>query len=199
MLSKRSIAISGLALLLSESVYPCDIVIIGGVKPTAVRQGQLSGTVVGSGRIDLMGKSHDEERSSITVPGATISIRSRTDTEFFKKGKVHFPPGVKPSGGNLKNWQCGSAVLEVRADQAGQFKISQLKPGNYCLDITGPQPENDDECGSRNGMTGVCNPLSASFIIDVMPSAPQATLIADISPRWPDCSGGSSLQLRPLH
>jgi len=199
MLSKGSIAISGLALLLSGSVYPCDTIIIGGFKPTAVRQGQLSGTVVGSGRIDLMGKSHDEERSSITVPGATISIRSRTDTEFFKKGEVHYPPGVKPSGGNLKNWQCGSAVLEVQTDQAGQFKISQLKPGNYCLDITGPQPENDDECGSRNGMTGVCNPLSASFIIDVMPSAPKATLIADISPRWPDCSGGSSLQLRPLH
>lgn len=199
MLSKRSIALSGLALLLPGSVYPCDIVIIGGVKPTAVRQGQLSGTVVGSGRIDLMGRSHDEERSSITVPGAMISIRSRTDTEFFKKGEVHYPPGVKPSGGNLKNWQCGSAVLGVRTDQTGQFKISQLKPGNYCLDIAGPQPENDGECGSRNGVTGVCNPLSASFIIDVMPSAPKATLIADISPQWPDCSGGNSLQLRPLH
>jgi len=199
MLSKACVVTSGLALLLSELVWPCSTIIIGGFKPTAVRQGQLSGTVVGSGRVGLMGKSHDEERSSITVPGATISIRSRTDTEFFKKGEVHYPPGVKPSGGDLKNWECGSAVLEVRTDQAGQFKISQLKPGNYCLDITGPQPENDDECGSFNAATGVCNPLSASFIIDVMPSAPKATLIADISPGWPDCSGGSSLQLRPHH
>jgi hypothetical protein len=105
MLSKRSIVLSGLALLRSASVYPCEIVIIGGAKPTAVRQGPPCGTVVGSGRIDLMGKSHDEDRSSITVAGATVSVRSRTDTEFFKKAEVHYPPGVKPSGGNLKSWQ----------------------------------------------------------------------------------------------
>jgi len=145
-----------------------------------------------------MGKSHDKERSSITVPGATISIRSRTDTEFFKKGEVHYPPGVKPSGGNLKNWQCGSEVAAVRTDQAGKFTISELKPGKYCVDIAGPQRENDDECGSHKAVTGLCNPLSASFIVDVIPSAPKATLIADISQQWPDCSGGSSLQLRPL-
>jgi hypothetical protein len=42
------------------------------------------------------------------------------------------------------------SLIEVRTDQAGRFKISQLKPGNYCLDITGPQLENDDESGSRN-------------------------------------------------
>lgn len=79
MLSNRCIVISGLALLLCGSVYPCDVVIIGGYKPTTVRQGKLSGTVVGSGRINPTGKSHDEERSSITVAGATISIRSRTE------------------------------------------------------------------------------------------------------------------------
>ena len=177
-----------LALLRSASGYPCEIVIIGGGKPTAVRQGQLSGTVVGSGRIDLMGKSHDEDRSSITVAGATISVRSRTDTEFFKKGEVHYPPGVKPSRGNLKNWQCGSAVLEVRTNQAGQFTISQLKPGKYCLDITAPQAEDANQV-----------PMHSSFIFDVVKSGPRTTLIANISPRWPDCSGGSSLELRPLH
>lgn len=182
MLSNRSIVISWLALLLSGSVYPCNIVIIGGYKPTAVNEGELSGTVVGSGRIDLMGKTHDEERRSITVGGATILIRSRTDTEFFKKGEVRYPPGVKASGGNLKEWQCGSEVLEVRTDQAGQFKILQLKPGKYCLDVTAPQAEDANQIPIPH----------SSFIIDVVKSGPRATLIANISPQWPDCSGGSS-------
>jgi hypothetical protein len=186
MLSNRGIVISGLALLFSGSLYRCDIVAVGGVKPTAVRE--LFGTVVGSGRMDLMGKSHDEERSSITVAGATILIRSRTDTEFFKKGEVHYPEGMKPSGGNLKEWQCGSEVLEVRTDEAGQFKISHVKPGKYCLDITAPQAKDANRI-----------PMHSSFIIDVVKSGPRATLIANISPQWPDCSGGSSLQLRPLH
>lgn len=188
MLSNRSITISELALLLSGSVCPCSIVIVGGYKPTTVRDGGLSGTVAGSGRIDLMGKSHDEERRSITVASATILIRSRTDIEFFKKGEVHYPPGVKPSGGNLKEWQCGREIVEVRTDQASQFKILQLKPGKYCLDITAPQAEDANQI-----------PMRSSFIIDVVKSGPRAMLIANISPQWPDCSGGSSLQLRPLH
>ena len=103
---------------------------------------------------------------------------------------------MKHSAGNLKEWKCGSEVSEVKTDQAGNFTIVGVQPGKYCVDITGPQPENDNECGSHNGMTGACNPLNASFLIDVIPSAPKATLIADISPLWPDCSGGSSLKLR---
>jgi hypothetical protein len=167
---------------------------IGGFTPTAV--GRLSGTVVGSGRISLMGDGHAEERRSITVPSATISIKTRTDTAFFKKGEIKYPRGMKHSAGNLKEWKCGSEVSEVETDQAGNFTIVGIQPGKYCVDITGPQPENDKECGSYNGVIGVCNPLSASFLIDVIPSAPKATLIADISQQWPDCSGGSSIKLR---
>jgi hypothetical protein len=172
------------------------MVVIGGYTPTAVRQ--LSGTVIGSGRLDLMGHSHDEERRSITVAGATISVKSRTDTAFFKRGEVKYPPGMKHSAGKLKEWKCGSEVAQVKTDQAGNFTSIRLEPGKYCLDITGPQPENDNECGAHNVVSGtdVCIPLNASFIIDVIPSAPKATLIADISQRWPDCSGGSSLKLR---
>jgi hypothetical protein len=194
MLFRRHFGIVSFALLLSQALYPCSIVMIGGLTPTAV--GRLSGTVVGSGRISLMGDSHDEERRSITVPNATISIKTRIDTAFFKKGEIKYPRGMKHSAGNLKEWKCGSEVSEVKTDQAGNFTIVGIQRGKYCVDITGPQPENDNECGSYNGVTGVCNPLSASFPVDVIPSAPKATMVADISQQWPDCSGGSSLKLR---
>lgn len=118
----------------------------------------------------------------MTVPGATISVR------LFKKSEVHYPPGVKPSGGNLKEWQCGSKVLRVQAGQAGEFTILQLKPGKYCLDITAPKTKDANQIS-----------MPSSFIIDVIKSGPKTTLIANISPQWPDCSGGSFLQLRPLH
>jgi hypothetical protein len=196
---KRYSGTVGLAVLFSQALYPCSLIMIGGYTPTAVRQvTQMSGTVIGSGRIDLMGHSHDEERRSITVSGATISVKTRTDTAFFKKGEIKYTWGMKHSAGNLKEWKCGSEVSEVKTDQAGNFTIIGLETGKYCLDITGPEPENVNECGSYNVVSGtkVCVPLNASFIIDVVRSAPKATLIADISQRWPDCSGGSSLKLR---
>ena len=196
---KRHSCTVGLTLLLSHALYPCSIVVIGGYTPTAV--GQLSGTVIGSGRWDLMGHSHDEERRSITVPGATLSVKIRTDTAFYKKGEIKYPRGMKHSAGNLKEWKCGNEVAEVKTDQAGKFTIAGVEPGKYCLDITGPQLKNMDECGSYNVVAGreVCIPLHESFIIDLIPSAPKATLIADISNRYPDCSGGSSLKLRAVN
>jgi hypothetical protein len=169
----------------------------GGYKVDAVRQ--LSGTVTGSGRWSLMGHSHDEERRSITVPGATISVKALTDTSFSKRGEIKYPRGMKHSHGNLQEWKCGSEVSAVETDQAGNFTITGIQPGKYCLDITGPEPDNDDECSAHNPESGACNPLSASFLIDVTLSAPKAKLIANISLRWPDCSGGSSLELRPHH
>ena len=102
--------------------------------PTPVRQ--LSGRVTGSERIDLMGHSHDEERRSITVSGATISVKTRTDTAFFKKGEIKYPRGMKHSAGNLKEWKCGSEVSTTETDEAGRFTISPLAPGKYCFDIT---------------------------------------------------------------
>jgi hypothetical protein len=195
---KRCLRIVSLTLLLSRPLYPCSIVILGGYSPTVV--GQLSGTVIGSGRWDLMGHSHDEERTSITVSGATISVRTRIDTAFFKKGEIKFPRGTKHSTGNLKEWKCGNEVAEVKTDQSGKFTIAGVEPGKYCLDITGPQLRNMDDCGSYSVVEGreVCIPLHESFIIDLIPSVPKATLIADISNRYPDCSGGSSLKLRAV-
>lgn len=183
---KRYSRIVGLALLFSQALYPCSIVIIGGYTPTAVRQ--LSGTVIGSGRFDLMGHSHDEERRSITVPDATISIKTRTDTAFFKKGETKYSRGMKHSTGNLKEWQCGIEVSAAKTDQAGNFTISRLEPGKYCLEISALQPKDKTELS-----------MHESFVVDVVASAPKADLIADISPRWPDCSGGSSLKLRAVN
>lgn len=172
---------------------------IGGSTPTSVRQ--LSGTVTGSGRIDLMGHSHDNERRSITVSGATISVKTRTDTAFFKKGEIKYPRGMKHSAGNLKEWKCGSEVSTTKTDEAGRFTIPPLAPGKYCFDVTFPQPKNAKECGSYNMVNGqqVCIPLHASFIIDVIPSAPKTTLLVEISQLWPDCSGGVSLKQEALN
>src|SRR6266478_3638528 len=97
---KRHSCTVGLALLVSHALYPCSIVMIGGYTPTAV--GQLSGTIIGSGRWDLMGQSHDEERRSITVPGATLSVKTRTDTAFFKKGEFKYPHRMDLSSGTLQ-------------------------------------------------------------------------------------------------
>lgn len=193
---KRHFGTVSLAFLLSQTLYPCSMIVIGGggYKVDAVRQ--LSGTVTGSGRWSLMGQSHDEERRSITVPGATISVKARTDTAFSKRGEVKYPRSMKHSHGNLKEWKCGSEVSAVKTDQAGNFTIIGIQPGKYCLDITGPEPANDEECSAHNPESGACDPLNASFLIDVTPSAPKATLIANISLQWPDCSGGSSLELR---
>ena len=86
--------------MLCETLYPCSIVMLGGVSPTAVKE--LSGKVVVSPRFDLLGHKHDEERHSIAVPGATVSVKARIDTAFFKKGEVKYPRGVKHLAGNLK-------------------------------------------------------------------------------------------------
>jgi hypothetical protein len=52
---KRHSGIVGLALLISQALYPCSLIMIGGYTPTAVTAvRQLSGTVIGSGRWDLM-------------------------------------------------------------------------------------------------------------------------------------------------
>ena len=196
-LSRHSIVLS-LALLLCQVLYPCDIVIIGGYKPTAVRQ--VSGTVFGNGRFDLMGHSHDAERHSTLVPGATISVKARTDTAFFKKGDIKYPRGMKHSAGTLNEWKCGIEVAQLRADDSGTFAVPGIKPGEYCLDITGPPPGDPDACGIHRVESGknVCVPMHASFLIDVVRSGPKAALIADISPQWPDCSGGATLELKPL-
>ena len=183
---KRQAGTVCLTLLISSSLYPCSIVRIEGEKPDVVRQ--VSGTVVGSGRYDLMGKSHNEERHAITVANAIISLTIRTDLEFIKAGEIQYPPGVKPSGGNLKKWSCGKAVAQTTTDQTGSFAFSKLKPGKYCLEITGPKPKTADEAA-----------MHASFLIDVAKSAPKATLVAEISPWWPDCCGGESLKLKPLN
>jgi len=192
---KRHFLIVGLLLLLSQVLYPCSIVVIGGYTPFAIRE--LSGTVSGSARWDLMGHDHDEERSAIRVAAASISVQTRTDTAFFKRGEIKYPRGMKHSSGMLKEWKCGSEVSEATTNDAGNFAIVSLKPGKYCLDVSGPQTQDPSQCGSYTAASGgkECARMHETFLIDVVPSAPKTFLVADISQRWPDCSGGGSLKL----
>jgi hypothetical protein len=191
---KRQFLIVGLLLLLSQVLYPCNIVMIGGYRPVpAVRE--LSGTISGSARWDLMGHDHDEERSAIRVAGATISVKARTDTAFLKKGEIKYPRGMKHSSGMLKEWKCGSEVATVTTDHAGNFETVPRNPGKYCLEITGPQPEALDECSSAVSSGKECTRMHQTFLIDVVRAAPKTFLLADISQQWPDCSGGGSLKL----
>lgn len=178
----------GLTLLLSQPLYPCDIVYVGGMTPTKIQQ--LSGTVVGDGRQEpLVNSAGKAEWHSIivrSVPAAVISVKIRTDTAFFGKEEVQYSAGVKPSQGNPKEWQCGSEISTAKTDQAGNFTISRLDPGKYCLDITA-QPKDKTEIL-----------MHESFLVDLVAPAPKATLIADITPRWPDCSGGGSLRFKSV-
>jgi hypothetical protein len=147
-----------------------------------------------------MGHEHDAERSSITVANATVSVKIRTDTAFFKESELRYPDGMKHSVGLLKEWNCGSEVSQVKTDVAGNFTFTGLEPGKYCLDITAPPPEDMNDYASYKLEAGnkVGIPLHASFLIDVSTFAPKATLTADISFLWPDCSGGSLLKLIPV-
>jgi hypothetical protein len=101
-----------------------------------------------------MGHTHDEERRSIRISGATISVKTRTDMAFFKKGEIKYPRGMKHSLGTLKEWKCGAEVAEIATDRAGNFTAVGLAPGKYCLDVSGPQSRNVDECGSFREMSG---------------------------------------------
>ena len=85
----------------------------------------LTGKVVGSGRTDLSGLSHDEERRSITIAGATILIRNRIDTKYFRKSEAHYPQGMK-QGGDLKEWECGAEVTKVQSDQDGPPPLPEI-------------------------------------------------------------------------
>ncbi len=172
-----------IALLLSESGFPCNQVIIGGLKPLVL--GRIAGRVVGSARIDLMGESHNAERHSIAVSDATLSIKIRTDLEFFREGEVKPSPGQKPSDGNLKKWKCGDEMAQTITDRAGNFALSALKSGKYCLEITGPKSRAAGE-----------NQMHHEFLVDLAQPAPNPLLVTDISPLWADCSGGGSLKLK---
>ena len=89
MVLKRHVLFVGLLLLPSQVLYPCSIVMIDGYAPFAIRE--LSGTVSGSARWDLMGHDHDEERSAIRDAGATISVKARTDTGFYRRARSNTP------------------------------------------------------------------------------------------------------------
>ena len=180
MLLKDIVKIVAVTALLTAASHPCEMVIIGGERPQTVAQ--IAGSVVGSGRVDLMGKDHDKERQSLTVSGATVSVLNRVDITFIGEGEV--PVGMESASGNLKDWRCGDEVAKTRTDEAGNFTVEQVEPGRYCLVITGSKPNEQDAVSMR-----------ATFPIDVIPSAPKAKLIANISPRWSDCSGGQSLEL----
>jgi hypothetical protein len=176
---KDIVKIAAVTALLSVATHPCGMVTIGGERPLAVAQ--IGGTVVGSGHIDLMGKEHDQERQSLVVPGATVAVLYRRDLKFIEEADV--PVGMEAAVGNLKEWRCEGEVTNTKSDTSGGFSIEQIKPGKYCLEITSPKSHAESEVS-----------MHASFPVDVVMSAPKAKLTANISPRWPDCSGGQSLK-----
>jgi len=78
-------------------------------------------------------------------------------------------------------WPCdalsGTPVKTVIADSDGKFDFGLLKPGHYFLKI-------DDDKGA----------LSALFQIEVKSAPnPKESEIIDISPNYPDCTGGHEL------
>jgi hypothetical protein len=155
-------------------VFPCSMVKIGGEQALAVRQ--VAGTIVGNGEIRLMGRSHDGGRVSTPVPGAAISLAHREDVKVIRDQNNERQT-------KLMDWKCGKPFATTTSDAQGKFEIPAAT-GRYCLQITGPTAKSDAEVQMRSG-----------FIFDVSPHAADRPILADITPLWPDCSGGSSIKL----
>jgi len=155
-------------------LFPCSIVTIGPETVLAVHQ--VAGTIVGNGRIDLMGSSHDAERISRPVPGATVSLSHREDTKVIRD---------RSNGNQIKlmDWKCGQPFATTISDERGKFAIPAAA-GKYCVQMIGPAPKSEAEVQMRAG-----------FIFDVSSNAADRMILADMTPRWPDCSGGSSIKL----
>lgn len=171
----RRLSIIGFVGAFSLHVFPCSRVTIGGEQVLAVRQ--VAGTIVGNGRIDLMGASHDSERISHPVSGAAISLAHRTDLKVIREHKS--------TQGRLMDWKCGEPFATTTSDARGKFEVPAAA-GKYCLQIVGPPPKSDTEVQMRS-----------NFIFDVSSDAANRPILADITPSWPDCSGGSSIKLAP--
>jgi hypothetical protein len=170
----RRAFIVGLVAVPFLAVFPCSIVTIGGETVLAVHQ--VAGTIVGNGRFDLVGHSHDSERISSPVSGATVSLSHREDTKVIRD----------QSNGNqikLMDWKCSQPFATTISDKEGRFEIPAAA-GKYCVQITGPAPKSEAEVQMRAG-----------FIFDVSSNAADRLILADITPRWADCSGGSSIKL----
>lgn len=166
----RRTFIVGVAFWITTSLYPCNIVKLAGEEALSVRR--VTGTVIGSGSIDLMGKMHDTERKSAPVTGAVVLLRLRTNT--ISDQETH---------SKLLSWNCGKEIVRVTTNTRGEFAMPS-EAGEYCLDITGPAPNSERKVR-----------MHSRFVINVSREALDQPILADITPLWPDCSGGGSLKL----
>ncbi len=180
-MSKGFASVLVFALVWAPSLPPCSIVTIGGPKPIAVKE--VTGTVVGSGHYKLMGTSHNEERRAIVVPGATILLKARVDLEILTEEKL--PADQKFLAGGLAKWKCEAQITQATTDAQGKFRLDTVPPGKYCVEIIGPP-----------AVLEVAAQMRFSFVIDVTETAPDITLVADMTPLWPDCSGGPQLLVK---
>lgn len=160
--------------LLGASAYPCNMAPVF-PQPVAIRE--IVGTVSGWDfeSVGIIEGNRMLPHGTVAIAGATLVLSVRTNTKFFAESDIN--PEMK--------YKCGKEVARTKSDAAGAFSISQLKPGKYCLAISRPVKT-----------FGYAGPHK--FLVDIVPSAPKATLLADIRERMPDCSGGESLKLRPV-
>lgn len=181
---KRIATAAALVLLvLPVSLHPCSRVYVGGIKPYTV--GQISGTVVGNGVWDPMGNQPKVDPWSIVVPGARVVLFPRTNIKVVQASDVL--EENKATIGNLYEWKCGDReVASTASDDSGKFALPSIDPGTYCLVVTGPEPKREMESQMR-----------AKFVVDVVKPEPKAKLLVNITPGWADCSGGSSIRLKP--
>ena len=171
---KKALVICMLISSAAIPVRPCEQVVIGGYKPQEV--GRIAGVIVGSGKIALMGYAHDAQRREQKVSGARVRVLARKDEEYAKLRHGEH-------GAGLMRWHCGPVVAETTSDAKGGFDMGVVVPGKYCLDMTAPEPESQDE-----------KPMHAEFLVDVLLAKKTTGLLVDISPQWPDCSGGQYLK-----
>lgn len=167
------------AILFAIPLFPCDLVFTGGQQPYRLQK--IKGVIVGSGDFALMGHKHDVKRHEQLVSAAKIRLLARKDEEYAKPSKRERKQRQESLG--VMRWSCGQSLAEVTSDSDGKFDAGSVPSGKYCLEVIGPEPKKSDEKQMR-----------AQFLVDIQPVGGSA-LVADISPLWPDCSGGPVLEV----
>ena len=162
------------------AAYCCTIGLAPVVPSRVVR---LSGRVVGTNDPKLADDKLAHMKSPVT--GAIVLVRWREDKEMFK------PPDrneeiKKKYLGAVAEWKCGGEITaSTVADSNGRFDLD-LKTGTYCVQFIEQKPKNDG--------TVQDSPMQEEFLVDIDPKADLGKeLLADLTTRWSDCSGGSEI------
>jgi hypothetical protein len=157
--------------LLGASGSACSMVSFGELP---LKLSAISGTVGGNSKYE------DASKPLRRLSGVRVQLLKRTDRKYSKdvvakKLRGSLPPGM------VWEWSCTDVVATSSSDDSGHFAFQPVDAGKYCLDFEGPE------------YTGNHARMGSRFLLDVDATAKYRSVMADITPLWPDCSGGRKI------